>query len=195
MEIILASTSSYRRALLERLGLPFQCVPPGVDEKQLPGETPAAMAARLALAKAESVAACSPQALVIGSDQVAALGGKVLGKPGDFATARAQLAASSGRTVNFYTGLALVCRARALHLTHLEPFAVEFRSLQPGEIDAYLERDQPYDCAGSFKWEGLGISLFRRLRGDDPTALEGLPLIALCELLSLAGCAVLPQSL
>jgi MAF protein len=195
MEIILASTSSYRRALLERLGLPFECASPGVEETRLPGEAPAAMAARLALAKAESVAACSPQALVIGSDQVAALGGKVLGKPGDFATARAQLAASSGREVHFYTGLALVCQARALCLTHLEPFTVEFRSLQPGEIDAYLERDRPYDCAGSFKWEGLGISLFRRLRGDDPTALEGLPLSALCKLLSAAGCAVLPQSL
>jgi septum formation protein len=194
MEIILASTSRYRRILLERLGLPFRCIPPGVDERPLRGEAPAETASRLALAKAVAVATKHPQALVIGSDQVAALNGRVLGKPGDFATARGQLSACSGQELFFYTGLALVCQARELSLTHMEPFAVEFRPLLPGEIDTYLSLEQPYDCAGSFKWEGLGISLFQRLRGDDPTALEGLPLIALCRLLSAAGCAVLPQS-
>jgi septum formation protein len=192
MEIILASTSSYRQALLRRLQLRFSCEPPGVEEEPLPQELPEAMAERLALAKATAVASRFPDALVIGSDQVATLDGEVLGKPGTYERAREQLLKSSGRRVDFYTGIAVLCPARGFHGTHVESFRVYFRELDPGEIDAYLHREAPYDCAGSFKCEGLGIALFARLEGDDPTALEGLPLIALCRLLSAAGCAVLP---
>jgi len=191
MDIILASTSPYRQRLLERLQLPFQCHSPAVDETRLPGEPPARMAARLALAKARSVAANYPDALVIGSDQVAALDERVMGKPGSYEAARAQLKASAGRVVSFYTGVAL-CRARdALEQFHVEPFKVHFRDVDDQSISNYLQREQPYDCAGSFKCEGLGIALFSRLEGRDPTSLEGLPLIALTDLLALAGVAVL----
>ena len=191
MDIILASTSPYRRALLQRLQLPFSCVAPAVDEARLPGEAPAAMAGRLALAKAESVARLHPEALVIGSDQVAALGDRVLGKPGSHEAARAQLQACSDRELHFHTGVALACAARELQQFHVEPFRVFFRSLDSARIDAYLRREQPYDCAGSFKWEGLGIALFTRLQGDDPTSLEGLPLVSLVRLLEVAGVDVL----
>ncbi len=150
------------------------------------------MAVRLAGAKAQAVAGLHRDALVIGSDQVATLDDRVLGKPGEYQIARAQLLSCSGRRVVFYTAVTVVCQARDISLSHLEPFTVEFRHLTSAEIDAYLQREQPYDCAGSFKCEGLGIALFTRLAGDDPTALEGLPLIALCRLLNEAGCAVLP---
>lgn len=193
MDIILASTSPYRKALLQRLHVPFSCVAPTVAETRLPGEAPAAMAGRLALAKAQSVAALHPQALVIGSDQVAALGDRVLGKPGGHASARAQLQASAGRALHFYTGLALVRASDALQRFHVEPFTVFFRALNEASIEHYLRREAPYDCAGSFKWEGLGIALFSRLEGDDPTSLEGLPLIALVRLLQAAGVDVLAQ--
>ncbi len=191
MDIILASTSPYRKALLQRLQIPFRCVAPGAEETRMPGEAPAAMAARLALAKARSVAQQHPQALVIGSDQVAALDDRVMGKPGSHAAARAQLAASSGREVAFHTGLALVCNARGLEQFHVEPFSVQFRTLTETQIEGYLRREQPFDCAGSFKCEGLGIALFTRLCGDDPTSLEGLPLISLVQLLAATGLDVL----
>lgn len=201
MDIILASTSPYRRRLLERLQIRFRCLPPDVDESRLPGEMPAVMASRLALAKARSVALAHPDALVIGSDQVAALEGipdhksaagtSILGKPGNHEAARAQLQASSGRVACFYTGIALSCIATGFERFHVEPFRVYFREIDDKSIENYLLREQPYDCAGSFKCEGLGIALFERLEGRDPTGLEGLPLITLTGLLAEAGCPVL----
>ncbi|MCB1700038.1 MAG: septum formation inhibitor Maf [Halioglobus sp.] len=191
MDIILASTSAYRRQLLGRLQIPFRCLSPGTPEEQLPEEEPAAMAGRLALAKAKAISTQHPSALVIGSDQVAALDGRIMGKPGNHEMARAQLQASSGRTVHFYTGVALSCAARKLQKCHVELFSAHFRELADSSIENYLLREEPYDCAGSFKCEGLGIALFRRLEGNDPTSLEGLPLIALTGLLAEAGVAVL----
>jgi septum formation protein len=194
MDIILASTSPYRRRLLERLQLPFRCIAPLTDETALSGELPVALAQRLALAKAESVALQYPQALVIGSDQVAALDQKLLGKPGTFEVAAAQLRASSGREVLFHTGLSLICRTQNLQQQHVEPFAVRFRQLSDQQIRSYLEKEQPYDCAGSFKVEGLGIALFETLNGNDPTSLEGLPLMALSDMLRAAGVDVLADT-
>ena len=185
MALILASSSPWRRALLERLGLPFECVSPDVDETPLAGEAPADLAARLARAKAAAVGAANPEAWVIGSDQVACLQGRILGKPGGFERAREQLHACSGARVEFLTGLCL--QHGEYTDCVVEPFAVEFRDLQAAEIETYLRRDTPYDCAGSFRWESLGIALFRRLDGADPTALEGLPLIRLCQMLRSAG--------
>ncbi len=191
MDLVLASTSPYRRALLQRLQLPFRCLAPDVEETPLPGEAPDALAARLALAKARSVASVLPSSLVIGSDQVASLQGVLLGKPGNHANARAQLLASSGNAVQFFTGLTLCCRDSGFEATVVEPFTVQFRHLDSVTIDNYLTREQPFDCAGSFKCEGLGIALFERMCGDDPTSLEGLPLIALTSLLQQAGYPVL----
>lgn len=191
MDLILASTSPYRRELLKRLQLPFRCQAPDTDETPLQGETPEALAARLALAKAHSVAGLNPTSLVIGSDQVAALQGGLLGKPGNRANARQQLLASVGKTVQFFTGLALCCEETGFEAVVVVPFTVQFRALESAAIDTYLTREQPFDCAGSFKCEGLGISLFERLHGDDPTSLEGLPLIALTSLLQRAGYPVL----
>jgi septum formation protein len=189
MQIILASSSPYRRRLLQRLVPEFLCEIPAVHERRRAGEPPRALACRLALEKARVVAGRHPQALVIGSDQVASLGGRVLGKPGSFEAAREQLLASSGRTVSFFTGIALIGAGREQF--HVEPFQVHFRALRGDQIDAYLRREQPYDCAGSFKCEGLGIALFHRLEGEDPTSLEGLPLIALTGMLEAAGYSVL----
>ena len=191
MDIILASTSPYRKRLLQRLGLAFHCLPPDVDESPLQEETPQAMARRLAQAKAQAIADIHPQALVIGSDQVASLDGGIMGKPGNHAAAAAQLRASSGRKVKFYTGVALVCSERQLQRTHVELFTAHFRSLTDQQINDYLQREQPFDCAGSFKVEGLGIALFTGLQGNDPSSLEGLPLIALVALLAEAGIQVL----
>lgn len=191
MEIILASTSPYRQALLNRLCLKFRCVAPGVDENTLPGESPPAMAGRLALAKARNIANHNPGALVIGSDQVASVRGRITGKPGNFDTALRQLQDSAGQTVMFYTAVALVCLNRDLERFHVEPFSVGFRALSEPQITSYLRREQPYDCAGSFKAEGLGIALFEQMSGNDPTSLQGLPLIRLTELLLEAGIDVL----
>jgi len=191
MDIILASTSAYRQQLLARLQLPFRSIAPRTDESRLPGESPATMSRRLALAKAQAVAAIHPQALVIGSDQVASIGDKVMGKPGDHQNAHAQLAASAGREVRFHTSVALVCNVNNFERFHVELFCAHFRPLQDRAIENYLRREQPYDCAGSFKCEGLGIALFERLEGRDPTSLEGLPLIALTSLLAEAGVDVL----
>jgi septum formation protein len=184
--MILASTSPYRQTLLRRLGLAFEIHAPQVEEKALPGESPAAQAGRLAIEKARDVAASYPGCIVIGSDQVASLDGEAIGKPGDFNGARRQLQQSSGKSLTFYTGLCVIGADGSEH-NRVTPFQVRFRRLGDAEIDRYLKLEEPYDCAGSFKWEGLGISLFETLSGDDPTALEGLPLIALCDILGELG--------
>lgn len=189
--LVLASTSPYRRELLGRLGLPFSTARPETDETPLAGETAEALVRRLAEAKARAVAPGHPDALVIGSDQVALLDGTVVGKPGTPAAAAAQLRRASGRAVTFLTGLCLLDTARDAAAVVVEPFAVHFRTLDEARIERYLERERPFDCAGSFKSEGLGIALFERLEGDDPTALVGLPLIRLVSLLGRAG-VVLP---
>jgi septum formation protein len=190
MDLILASTSPYRRRLLERLRIPFRCVTPQVDETPLPGELPDRLARRLATAKAAAVSAENPGALVIGSDQVASINGSCIGKPGGHAAAAAQLQASAGRQVDFYTAVALLGDGGRQAQCELVPFTVHFRNLEQAEIERYLRAEQPYDCAGSFKCEGLGIALFERMSGDDPTALEGLPLITLAEMLRAAGIAL-----
>jgi len=184
--VVLASTSPYRRALLQRILTGFSTAAPPVDESRLDGETPGDMAARLATAKARAVAAGHPGAVVIGSDQVAELDGRLLGKPGDAARARAQLAASSGRTVRFFTAVCVIGADGMEHLA-VDRTDVRFRTLSDREIATYVEREQPLDCAGSFKSEGLGIALFERIDSRDPTALVGLPLIALARLLRQAG--------
>jgi septum formation protein len=180
-ELILASSSPYRQALLNRLGIPFRSVSPGVDELSMPQEAPAELAARLAAEKALAISSRFEDAIIIGSDQVASLRGATLGKPGNLERAQLQLQQCSGQRVAFYTALGVYHGGRMYHAVDL--FEVEFRELEPEEIDNYLAREQPFDCAGSFKWEGLGISLFERLSGDDPTSLEGLPLISLCRIL------------
>ncbi len=190
-QIVLASTSPFRRELLSRLAIPFEIVSPEVEESALPGETPEAMVQRLSEAKARAGAAQFPRALVIGSDQVAVLDGEVLGKPGDHERARVQLQKLSGRTVSFLTGLCLYNAASDTAETRLVPFRVRFRTLDEARIERYLHREQPYNCAGSFKSEGLGITLFKAMEGDDPTSLIGLPLITLTSLLAKAG-VVLP---
>jgi MAF protein len=185
--LILASTSPYRRELLGRLGLPFASARPATDETPLAGEAPEALVHRLAEAKARSVAADHPAALVIGSDQVAVLDGQVLGKPGTPAVAQQQLQRASGRSVRFLTGLCLLDAGRDRAWVVVEPFTVHFRALTDAQIARYLAAEQPYDCAGSFKSEGLGIALFERLEGNDPNSLIGLPLIRLVALLGEAG--------
>ena len=189
--LVLGSTSPYRRELLQRLRLPFTVAAPDVDETALPGETPHALALRLARAKAHAVAAQHPGAVVIGSDQVADLAGHALGKPGSHERAAAQLALMSGRSVVFQTAVAVVCHATGFEQVDLAPVEVRFRALSEDEIERYLRAEQPYDCAGSAKSEGLGISLLDAIVSDDPTALIGLPLIRTCRLLRAAG-LVLP---
>lgn len=186
--LILASTSPYRRGLLQRLRLPFECARPEVDETPLRGESPGQLARRLARAKADAVAALHPEAWVIGSDQAADLDGRILGKPGGREAAIAQLAAMSGRTVRFHTAVSLRRGAHALAAVDLTQ--VRFRGLAAAEIERYVEAEQPFDCAGSFKCEGLGISLFEAIESHDPTALVGLPLIAVSGLLREAGYAL-----
>ncbi|HEY0229894.1 MAG TPA: Maf family nucleotide pyrophosphatase [Dokdonella sp.] len=187
IDLVLASTSRYRRELLARLRLPFRTLAPDVDETRRSGELPAALAERLALAKARAVAAGCPDALVIGSDQVAELDGRVLGKPATAAAAQAQLAASSGRRVTFHTALCLLDTRAGRSSIVVDATHVVFRVLLAEEIAHYVDAEQPLDCAGSFKAEGLGISLFERIESNDPTALIGLPLIALSRLLRDAG--------
>jgi septum formation protein len=189
--LVLASTSPYRRALLEQLGLTFATAAPEIDETRQPNEPPETMVQRLAEAKARAVAAAHPDSLIIGSDQVACLGDQVLGKPGDRPRALAQLRAASGREVLFQTGLCLLHAPSGRARVVCEPFRVRFRSLTEAQIAAYVDREQPLDCAGSFKSEGLGIALFERLDGNDPNALIGLPLIRLIALLAEAGFDVL----
>ena len=189
--LILGSTSAYRRELLQRLRLPFDAVPPQVDETPRSDESPAALALRLSLAKAHDVAARHPEAVVIGSDQVADLDGRPLGKPGTHARAAAQLREMSGHSVVFQTGVAVVCSATGFEQASLVSVMVRFRDLRDAEIEAYLAAEQPYDCAGSAKVEGLGIALLQAVESDDPTALIGLPLIRTCALLRAAGVPVL----
>lgn len=185
--LILASGSPYRRELLARLGLPFEAWSPDVDEGAKPAEAPRETAVRLARVKAEAAAARTPEAWVIGSDQVADLAGEPLGKPGTRDKAREQLRRMRGRTVRFHTGLCLLQGASGQRFEHLETTEVGFRDLSDAEIERYLDREPAFDCAGSAKSEGLGIALLDRLHGDDPTALVGLPLVALAAMLRQAG--------
>jgi septum formation protein len=189
--LLLASTSPYRKALLQRLGLRFACVDPQIDESMDADETPADTARRLAAAKARAVAARHRDALVIGADQVASCGTLRLDKPGVHANAVRQLTAVSGKTVRFDTAVALLDARSGALLERVVPSLVHFRELTPAQIEDYLRREQPYDCAGSAKAEGLGIVLIAGIDGDDPTALIGLPLIALSELLARSGMPVL----
>ena len=185
--IVLGSTSRYRAELLRRLIADFEQAAPGTDETPLPGEAPASRALRLAIAKATAAASGHHDALVIGSDQVAELDGQMLDKPGTRERARAQLVASSGREVHFHTALCLLDTRNGRQHTHVDHTRVHFRPLETAEIARYVEREQPLDCAGSFKCEGLGISLFEAIDNRDPSALIDLPLIALARLLREAG--------
>ena len=189
--LVLASASPYRRTLLDRLGLPFEVMPANIDESALPNESPRASALRLAEAKARAVAALRSQALVIGSDQVADLDGRHLGKPGVHDAAVAQLRALSGRTVTFHTGVAVCDSGSGRCRAALVDVVSTFRMLSDNDIDDYLRRERPYDCAGAVKSERLGIALFERIVSDDPTALIGLPLIALIDLLRAEGVRVI----
>ena len=189
--LVLGSSSPYRRELLARLRQPFTTAAPQVDETPRAHETPRALALRLALAKAREVASRHPQAIVIGSDQVADLAGQPLGKPGTHPRAVAQLRQMSGQTVVFQTALAVVCAATGFEQTDLAAVEVRFRALGDAEIERYLQAEQPYDCAGSAKSEGLGIALLEAIHNDDPTALVGLPLIRTARMLRAAG-RVLP---
>jgi len=185
--LILASTSRYRRELLQRLRIPFDVLSPDVDETPQPGESPPALALRLALAKAHAVARMRPEAMVIGSDQVADLNGQALGKPGDHERAMAQLRRLSGQFAVFHTAVAVVHAATGFAQALLAPVKVQFRTLDDAEIERYLRLEEPYDCAGSAKCETLGIALLASIESDDPTALIGLPLIRTCSLLRAAG--------
>jgi septum formation protein len=191
MQLVLASTSSYRRALLERLGLPFSVADPRIPEERLKGEPPEAMARRLAEAKATAVAGRFPGALIIGSDQVAVNGSEVLGKPGDHDNAVRQLRSLSGREAVFHTAVCVHNASSGATRTRVVSCRVTFRELDEQTIGRYLEREQPYDCAGSAKAEGLGIALIEKMQGDDPNALIGLPLIALVDLLREQGLDVI----
>jgi septum formation protein len=188
--LVLASTSPYRRELLERLQIPFETVAPRADESALPGEAPEATALRLAEAKARAVTDAYPDALIIGSDQVAAQGTQRFGKPGTRANAIVQLRAMRGKEVVFHTGLCLLDAASGAAQTRCIDIHVGFRDLSDAEIEAYLDKEDALNCAGSAKSEGLGITLLAYLRGDDPNALIGLPLIALCDMLRKAGVAL-----
>lgn len=189
--LVLGSTSRYRRELLSRLRVDFTVESPGVDEAALPDETPRALALRLALEKARAVAARHPRAVVIGSDQVADLAGEALGKPGTHERATQQLRAMRGRTVVFQTAVAVVCAETGFEAVDIAPVEVRFRDLGDAEIEAYLRAEEPYDCAGSAKSEGLGIALLEAIHSDDPTALVGLPLIRTCRMIRAAGAKVL----
>jgi septum formation protein len=189
-QLVLASSSVSRQALLRRLALPFDVANPGIDETPLPGEQPGQTAARLALAKAQAVAPRFPGALLIGSDQVAECDGMVIGKPGNHQRALIQLRTMRGKRVSFCTGLCLLNAKTGHHQSALATNIATFRDCSDDEIERYLRREQPYDCAGSAKIEGLGIALIARLEGDDPNALIGLPLIELVSMLKREGMAV-----
>ena len=188
--LVLASTSPFRQQLLVRLGLPFETADPDIDESPRPGESPQDLVLRLARSKALAVAGAYRDALVIGSDQVACIGDRTLGKPGNRKNALRQLQQASGKRVGFYTGLCLLNAVTRRAQLVCEPFFVHFRELEPDQIERYLDREQPYNCAGSFKSEGLGIALFERLEGDDPNALIGMPLIRLVSMLREEGIAI-----
>lgn len=186
-QLVLSSTSPYRKTLLEKLGVPFVTDSPDISEAREPGETPADLVLRLARAKARDVASRHPRALIIGSDQVACIDNEILGKPGDREHAIAQLTAASGKAVLFYTGLCLFNGANGRTRVELEKYTVRFRKLSTQQIARYVDRERPFDCAGSFKSEGFGITLFLALEGRDPNALVGLPLILLTEMLAEQG--------
>lgn len=190
-QIVLASTSKYRRELLARLGLPFEVAAPEVDETALPNEAPEDTARRLAEAKARAVAPRYPQAIVIGSDQVAVLEGRTLGKPGNHANALRQLKAMRAKEVVFHTALCVYNAADARIETRVVPYRVRLRDYSDAQIERYLQREQAYDCAGSARVEGLGIALIAEMHGADPNALIGLPLIALTEMLAAQGVQVI----
>ncbi|RJG42248.1 Maf family protein [Motilimonas pumila] len=190
-KIILASTSPFRKALLEKLQLPFETAKPQTDETPLQDETAIELVERLAIDKAKAVADSSSNALVIGSDQVCVNNGEILGKPGNFESALEQLSNASGKVISFYTGLALINTDSGKVQSLVEPFHVHFRQLNEAMITRYLHAEQPYNCAGSFKSEGLGISLFSRLDGRDPNSLIGLPLISLIAMLEQEGIQVI----
>jgi septum formation protein len=189
--LILGSSSRYRKELLSRLNIPFEVAAPEVDETPRLNETPRDLALRLALAKARAVASKYPEAVVIGSDQVADLEGQALGKPGNHANAVKQLQRMRGKTVIFQTALSVICLATGFEQTDLATVKVSFRDLTDAEIESYLKAEEPYDCAGSAKSEGLGIALLAAIDNDDPTALVGLPLIRTCHMLSAAGVKLL----
>ena len=189
--LILASSSPFRRELLARLGIPFEALAPRVDESPHPGEDAVALVARLALAKAKAIARQHPDALIIGSDQAAVYNGTITGKPGDHDEAVKQLRAASGRKVMLYTGLVLLDAASGRVQSEVVPFGIQFRALTAAQIENYLRKEQPYNCAGSVKSEGLGIALLERFEGDDPNALIGLPLIRLVRMLEREGIAVI----
>ena len=190
-QLILASSSPFRRAILEKLGLPFETLSPQLDETPQAQESAEQLVQRLARAKAVAAAQTHPDALIIGSDQVAVIDGQILGKPGEHARAVAQLRRASGRSVTFLTGLCLYNAASQQAQTEVVPFRVVFRELSEQQIENYLRAEKPYNCAGSFKSEGLGIALFERLEGDDPNTLIGLPLIRLVRMLEQEGVRVI----
>jgi len=181
--LVLGSSSPFRKALLEKLDLSFDCDSPDIDETPLEGESPKDMVVRLAKLKAQTIAVRHPQSIIIASDQCATLDGKIIGKPGDHKNAVKQLQEARGRTVTFYTSLCVFNAATNQFEECIEPFYVYFRALTDKQIENYLQKEQPYNCAGSFKSEGLGISLFERLEGNDPNTLIGLPLIQLIKML------------
>ncbi|WP_456378658.1 Maf family protein [Thiolapillus sp.] len=187
LELVLGSTSPFRKELLEKLGLPFSTAAPDIDESPLPDEAPHSLVQRLAREKAEAVAQQYPQALIIGSDQVACLDGQILGKPGNRENAIAQLGAMSGKSVRFHTGLCLYNSKSGNTQVLCEDFLVHFRNIGSDQIERYVAAERPFNCAGSFKSEGLGITLFRKLEGDDPNTLIGLPLIRLVDMLAQEG--------
>lgn len=186
-KIVLGSTSPFRREILAKLAIPFATASPAIDETRLPQEEPATLVVRLAEQKARAAGKTFPAALVIGSDQVACVDGEILGKPGNRANAIQQLEKTSGKTVTFYTGLCLLNTASGTAQTSCELFKVHFRDLVLDQISRYVDQEQPFNCAGSFKSEGLGITLFRKLEGDDPNTLIGLPLIRLVDMLEQEG--------
>jgi MAF protein len=188
--LVLGSTSPFRKELLGRLALPFVTASPDIDESHIPGESPEALVKRLARSKAEAVAGDFPEALIIGSDQVACIDGTILGKPGTRERAIEQLSDASGKRITFYTGLCLLNSVTGDAQVLCEPFHVHFRRLERDRIERYLDAEEPYNCAGSFKSEGLGITLFERLEGDDPNALIGLPLIRLVQMLENEGVSI-----
>ena len=191
MQLILASSSRYRKELLERLHLPFACYSPDIDETPLAGETAEQLVKRLSLEKARKVAEQFPDSLIIGSDQAAVLGDKILGKPGSVKKALTQLREANGKTVKFLTGLCLYNSRTGCHQLDMLPFEVQFRSLSDEALKHYIELDMPLDCAGSFKWEQLGIALFSAMSGNDVSSLQGLPLIRLIDMLDTEGVRVL----
>lgn len=191
--LVLGSTSPFRKNILEKLNLPFDCAKPDIDESALPNETPQALVERLAIEKAKAVAPQFTDALIIGSDQVAVCDGEILGKPHNFDNGVKQLSKFSNKSVTFYTGLCVFDTTNNKALSLVEPFVVHFNPLSSAEIANYLTAEQPYNCAGSFKSEGLGICLFEKLEGDDPNTLIGLPLIKLVTLLKTHGLDVLAQ--